>query len=346
MAIRRRKKKKTTVKDIGSPLAETQDSLAQWLVHLRDNAALYAAAAAFVAVCVIAGVWYNVNRTSGEQKIMTDYAAALSKEKPEEQLSALAPVTESKSRWTAEALYVAGETAIRAGELEKAGQFFQRVLDEYGTSEYASTATEGLAFLAENKGDLDGALARYREVSEKWAGTFISRRQPLNIARVLEAKSDFKGAIESYQAQVSMFPDSKVAAKAQEALDRLKESHPDLFPKEETPAPAAETPATEAPAPAAETPANEAPAPAAETPANEAPAPAAETPAPAAETPAPAAETPAPAAETPAPAAETPAPAAETPAPAAETLAPATETPAPAPEPPAQPDTSAPNAAQ
>lgn len=306
MAIRRRKKKKTTVKDIGSPLAETQDSLAQWLVHLRDNAALYAAAAAFVAVCVIAGVWYNVNRTSGEQKTMTEYAAALSKEKPEEQLSALAPVTESKSRWTAEALYVAGETAIRAGELEKAGQFFQRVLDEYGTSEYASTATEGLAFLAENKGDLDGALARYREVSEKWAGTFISRRQPLNIARVLEAKSDFKGAIESYQAQVSMFPDSKVAGKAQEALDRLKVSHPDLFPKEETPAPVAETPA-----PTAETPAT---------------------------------ETPAPAAETPAPAAETPAPAVETPAPAADT--PVTETPAPAPETPAQPDTSAPSAAQ
>lgn len=257
MAIRRRKRKKTSVKDIGSPLAEQRDELQRWVAHVRDNLVLYAASALFIVACAFAGMWFSVSRSDADRSFATKYAAALEKEKPEEQLAALEPLAGEKNRLTPEVLYMIGETAIRASAYDKAESAFKRVTEEYAASDYAPQAAEGLAFLAENKGDLDGALASYQKVLEKWPNSFIGRRQPFNIARVLEAKGDIKGAIDSYRNQVNLFPDSKVAGNAQKELDRLKESNPLLFPAEESPKPddaAADKPA-DAAAPAADKPA-------------------------------------------------------------------------------------------
>ena len=264
----------------------------QALDYIRENPKTVLGGVAFVIVCALLGGVYSLNASLKDREAMTVYAAALDEEEPAARVEALQAVAAAGNRWSVEALYLAGEAAIEAKTYDKARELLQKVVTDHADSPFAPQAAEGLAFLDENDGKLEEALAGYTKVFETWDDTFTGRRQPTNMARIQEELGKLPEAIASYKKQTEIFPDSTLAANAEQALARLKSEHPDLFP-DEAAAPAAETPAAEAPAaeaPAAEAPAAEAPAaeaPAAEAPAAEAPAaeaPAAE--APAAEAPA------------------------------------------------------------
>lgn len=234
MALKSGKTKKSLdIRDVGAMLTQ-QDELARWLQHLRENALLYVASAVFVVVCIAAGLLYRANQAAAEQLRLTAYARAMQEEAAPARLAALERIPIGRDQWSAEVLYMLGETAIRAGEYDKADQAFSRVCDEFSASEFAPRAAEGLGFLAENRGDLPEALARYREVAQKWPASFSARVQPFNIARVQERLEDFQAAVEAYQSQVELFPGSHAARKAEAALARLRESHPELFPAPES----------------------------------------------------------------------------------------------------------------
>ncbi len=282
----KKKQKRRPVKEATVAVAEQQQDYRRLAQHVQENPLLYLAAAVFVGLCVLLGIVLRLNAMAGERETMTEYASALTEEEPEARLPKLEAVAEEGGQWAAEALYLAGETAIQANAYDEAGESFTKLRENYPNSEYVPRAVEGLAWLAENAGDYEAALKGYQEVSDKWPDAFVARIQPLNIGRVQEKLENVKAAVAAYQDQVTLFPESNAAGKAEEALDRLREAHPDLFPEEETPAeealaeeaPAEEAPAEEAPAeeaPAEEAPAEEAPAeeaPAEEAPAEEAPA--------------------------------------------------------------------------
>ena len=255
-----------------------QSDLARFILHLRENPTLYAAGALLAVLAVFAGLVWRGAAESKEKQVMTDYAAALVDTEDEAiRATKLEQLAQSVSGpWGAEIVYMSGEAALSQGANDKAEAAFNRVLAEFPGSEYASRATEGLAFIKEAKGDHAGAATAYAEVATKYVGSFTAKLQPNNIARVKEASGDFAGAVEAYKQQLTVFPDSQAAIRAQEALDRLKAAHPDLFPAEVPAADAAvapeAAPAVEA-APAAEV------APAADA----APAPTEAAPAPAAE---------------------------------------------------------------
>ncbi len=231
MAEKKGKSKKLSVTDVGA-VSAGQDTLQRVAVYVRENPLLAGAAVGVVALILLAGLMLRVNASAADRKIMTEYAKALEQEDAAAQVTALEPLAQKGGRWTAEIVYMLGEAAVRAQQYDKAGAAFNRVKTEFGTSEYAPRAAEGLAFLEENKGNADAALAGYKEVMEKWSTTFVGRCQWLNIARVQEGKGDLKAAVEAYQAQAKGFPDSGVASKAEEALARLKKGHPELFPEE------------------------------------------------------------------------------------------------------------------
>jgi len=136
-------------------------------------------------------------------------------------------------KWTPEALYRMGETAIEAEQYDKAEEAFNKLLADYPDCEYVPNAKDGLAFLAWNKGDLEAALKGFEQVAQDYSGQFIAKRKQYDIGQVLEEMERIEDAITAYKKQIVDFPDSAVARKAQQALDRLKEDHPDLFPEEE-----------------------------------------------------------------------------------------------------------------
>ncbi|HPO16198.1 MAG TPA: tetratricopeptide repeat protein [Candidatus Hydrogenedentes bacterium] len=231
MAEKKGKTKKLSVTDVGSVTAG-QDTLQRAMAYARENPLIVGAAAGAVVLILLAGWLFRVNASITDDEIMTRYAKALENEDPAAQVTELEAVVQEGGRWTAEVLYMLGEAAIRAQQYDKSAEAFKRVTEEFGTSEYAPRAAEGLAFLEENKGNTDAALSGYKDVMDKWSNTFTGRCQWYNIARVQESKGDFKAAVEAYQAQVKGFPDSHISEKSEEALARLKKEHADLFPEE------------------------------------------------------------------------------------------------------------------
>jgi len=233
------------------------------VMHMQENPLLYAAGVVLVLVSIFAGLAWRVASNLNEQRIMTEYASAVSNTEDEAARAAkLEQLAKGNNgQLSAEVLYMAGETAIGQKNYDAARDAFTKVVSGHASSEFAPRAAEGLGWLLENAGDNAGALAAYQEVEAKWGGSFTGKLQQLNIARVQEKLGDFAKAKEAYEAQKMRFPDSRAAALADEALERLKGSHADLFPAEAAPeaaAPAAEAPETaEIPAETPETAAEE-----------------------------------------------------------------------------------------
>lgn len=227
----------------------------QALEYVKKNPTKVAGSIGFVLLCVAVGGLFSLKNKADDKKVTTEYAAALNTEDPELRSAALKEVAESSTRWSVEALYLTAETAIEAKSYDEARAAFEQVLAAHGDSDYAPMAADGLAFLDENDGKLEDALAGYTKVFETWDDTVTGRRQLLNIARVEEALGKHADAVKHYEQQVEVFPESSVANKAQVALARLKSSMPELFPEEEAEESAEavteEAPAEEAPAEAA-----------------------------------------------------------------------------------------------
>lgn len=238
--------------------------------YVKENPKTVIAGFVFVLVCAVLGAFYSLNAAVKDRHAMSVYADALNEKDPTAKMEALQAVAATGSRWSVEALYLAGEAAIEAKAYDKARETFQKVVDDHKDSPYAPQAAEGLAFLDENEGKLEEALAGYTKVFETWDSTFTGRRQPINMGRLQEELGKLPEAIASYKKQTEIFPESSVAGSAEQALARLKSEHPDLFPEEK---PAAEATPGAAPAVDAAPAAEATPAPAPEAVPAPAPAP-------------------------------------------------------------------------
>lgn len=197
--------------------------------HAKENPVLYSIAVGFIAFCALFGTLFRMNATQQEREITAQFARALIEESPADQVAALEPLTQKKTKLRAESLYMMGEAAYQARDGVKAEQAFERLRAEYPDFEYTPDAVEGLGFIAEERENYGEAVARYREVQEKWPEAFAGRRQGFNLGRAQERAENLSEAIESYRSQLELFPGSTVARRAQEALSRLRGSHEELF---------------------------------------------------------------------------------------------------------------------
>ena len=84
--------------------------------------------------------------------------------------------------------------------------------------------------------NFENAAKLYQDIRDRWPTSFAARRQLFNIGRMNEKLGKLDEAITAYREQTTAFAESTVASEAQQALDRLKAAHPELFP-EPTPAP-------------------------------------------------------------------------------------------------------------
>lgn len=242
MAAKKRKKK--ALEEIEE--APKKNDWQALVAYVRENPVLSTVGTAFVLLCILAGLLYRANTTASEKEICSQYARALNIGGVALRAAQLAPLAETSSRWTPEAVYMMGEAAYGARDFEKAKTAFMRVRQEFPEARFTPDAVEGLGYIAENEEDYEGALAYYQEIHEKWPNSFAGVHQDLNIARCQERLGNLAEAVQAYQVQVDVFPDSTAATDAQQALDRLKTGHPDLFPEEE-PEEQADQPAEEAP---------------------------------------------------------------------------------------------------
>lgn len=240
-----------------------QDDLAELLADVKERPLMYGGIAAFLLVCLLAGFLWRASAVAKRKDVVTAYAQALDKQEPAERLAALEPLTDSIAKNSDEVVYMAAETAYKAGQYDKAKSSFERLRNEFKSSPFTPDAVEGLGYIAENSKDYDAAVGYYKEVQSTWSDSFAARRQPMNIARVEEQRGKLTEAIAAYNEQLQLFPGSSLAQEASAALTRLEKSNPELFPKAEPIAPALTAPGapgSESPAPATQTPSVETPA--------------------------------------------------------------------------------------
>lgn len=218
-----------TLLDPEATLTDTQRAMK----HVQENPLLYAVGLIVVVLVAALGSIFTLTRTLAEREYITRYANAMESEDPSTRAAELEVIADLGDDWGVEAAYMMAEDAIRAGEPEKARETFEQIVSRAANTRYAPRAAEGLAYLAENSGDLDAALAGYQEVADRWQDSFEGRTQHMNIARVLEKQDKLEQAIEHLNQQIEVFPESQVATMANVELTRLKGTHPDLFPADE-----------------------------------------------------------------------------------------------------------------
>lgn len=206
--------------------------------HVQDRPGLYIGAIAFVLIVLAATGIYRAVQASTLRTASTEYAAALAMEDPAARATALAAVAKSGSQFAARALYLQGESALDAGNREEARAAFEELRDRFPTFEFVPDAVEGLGFINEDTGQFASARTLYQEVAAKWPESAAALRQPYNIARSYEGEANLSSAVEQYRKQIETFPGSTVSVRAQQRLDELRESNPDLFPAEQPVEPA------------------------------------------------------------------------------------------------------------
>ncbi len=233
-----------------------QDDFTQLLADVKERPLMYGGIAVFLLVCLLAGFLWRASAVAKRKDVVTAYAQALDKQEPAERLAALEPLTQGIAKNSDEVIYLAAETAYKAGQYDKAKASFERLRNEFKSSPFTPDAVEGLGYIAENTKDYDAAVTYYKDVQTTWSDSFAARRQPMNIARVEEQRGKLAEAIAAYNEQLQLFPGSSLAEEASAALARLGKSNPELFPKAEPIVPALTTPA----APGAETPSAQTPA--------------------------------------------------------------------------------------
>jgi tetratricopeptide (TPR) repeat protein len=196
--------------------------------HIKRNPLLYVAGLLFVALAAIAGFMVQASNVAQEREAAGNFLEAVRTEDPALRVAELQAVADSGSEFTDEALYLAAESAYSAENFAEAKTLFERLRNEFPQSRYLPDAVEGLGYLAEDNKDYAQALAYYQEILEKWPLTFAGRRQELNIGRVRERLTEYQAAADAYASQVQSFPDSTIAARAQQALDALLAAHPEV----------------------------------------------------------------------------------------------------------------------
>jgi tetratricopeptide (TPR) repeat protein len=230
-----------------------RNDLAAIINHAKENPLLWSAGAVFIAAVILVGVFYRISTDIKNREAATKYArAVLDAEDPAVRATELSSVNTPDASLDALALYMNGQAALDAENYDKAREVFETVRTKYPEARVTPESVAALGFIAEQSGDHEKALSYYLEVREKWPESFAAYLQPLNMGRCYERLGQLDKAVAAYRDEVNLFYGSNAAAEAEDALNRLRNSHPELF-AEET-APEAEASAADSePTPSGET---------------------------------------------------------------------------------------------
>jgi predicted negative regulator of RcsB-dependent stress response len=126
---------------------------------------------------------------------------------------------------------------IAADQMEKkdyagARATFEEFVQKNPDHALAPAGVYAIANLLENEGKLDEALARYKEIGDKYAGSFVADTSLRGQARVLVAKNDIDGARAIYQQIIGKADNDSPARESAEnelkLLNRVGESYSEI----------------------------------------------------------------------------------------------------------------------
>ncbi len=195
---------------------------------IKDNPIQFAACIAVFIAVLIGTQLFNLNSRLTSEVQASAYARALDIEDPQGKVDALSAITSGKTRYAAEALFMKGLTAIETEEYDTAKSTLSRLREEHPDFEFTPAGVEGIGTIHEIQGEFTEAIAVYTDIQATWPDSFAALRQPFNIGRCYEGSDNPEEAITAYQNQIQAFPNSNVAAHAQQRLDLIYASNPEM----------------------------------------------------------------------------------------------------------------------
>lgn len=225
MADEKHSKRPAGAHHVEEPTSDTQALLR----HVQENPLVYAGAIGFVVVVLLVTLFFRLAQESGRQDAATAYLEALDTEDVNERVARLGDVAESGTYLEAHALYMQGEAAIEARDYATAREKLTQLRETHPEFPFVPDAVEGLGFVEEEEERFAQARAYYEEVEAKWPDSTAAQRQAFNVGRTYESEGDIAAAIEAYRRQLEVFPGSTIALRAQQRLNALRETHPELF---------------------------------------------------------------------------------------------------------------------
>lgn len=132
-------------------------------------------------------------------------------------LSVVAQTAPESSPNAPEVLYLLGAAYDKAGDAAKAEEFYKRVLDLHGQSEYAAEAAGGLAAVYARAGKVQEARAALDDLKKKHPGNKALPAAQYALAEALFAAKDYAGAAPWY-AEVLASKNPELAPYAQYSL--------------------------------------------------------------------------------------------------------------------------------
>jgi len=149
---------------------------------------------------------------------------ALASETVETRLSLLKNVVDEYggSLPAAQALYYSGDAYYESGQYDLARERYEQYLQKYPRGQFSPNAKEGIAYVAESEGRFDEAIGHYMNLATAYGDSYVAQHAWYNIGRCHEQTGEWVAAADAYEEQLSRYPASAWAEKAEARLAEIR----------------------------------------------------------------------------------------------------------------------------
>ena len=120
------------------------------------------------------------------------------------------------------ALYYLGDAYYASGQYDRARECYEQYLRDHPRGQFSPNAQEAVAYIAESEGRFDKAIAHYMKLTETYGDSHLAQHAWYNIGRCYEHMSDWVGAADAYEMQLSLHPMSAWTDKAEARLSEIR----------------------------------------------------------------------------------------------------------------------------
>ncbi|MCD6287737.1 MAG: tetratricopeptide repeat protein [Candidatus Hydrogenedentes bacterium] len=197
------------------------ESVQEWVLENRQQVL---GAAVAIAVAVLIVIIYSIVSGRAEQRGLVLLEEARQSDNIETRISSFENIINSYSGTTAsyEAMFLLGNAYYDAGKYDESAATFEKLLKKYPKSYFAPMAEEGLAYIAEAKGDSKSAIDHFTRITKIYPKTIVAHRAFMALGKLYEKLGDTEKAAQAYDDLVSTYPGSTYADEASKRYKKLK----------------------------------------------------------------------------------------------------------------------------
>jgi predicted negative regulator of RcsB-dependent stress response len=206
-----------------------------FLAWVNDNKKPLIGAVIVFAAAGTAFALYNWNKSENEKaanQALFSLPSPVAANKQNDQIDVekfVKVATDHKGTSAAErAALIAAAGSFGKGQFAPAKSQFEAVLSNNPDGPFAAESLYGVAASLEGSGDLNGAVAKYQELTTRFAGDSVATQAKLSLGRIYEVQNKPAEALQTYELLASAANQSFWSQEASERREAILLKHPEL----------------------------------------------------------------------------------------------------------------------